>query len=221
LVRKFAHVSDLSARLQLEEQAALERPDPDSHGSEAVNWWSLLKTGFEVLEYEDPHEDPSLRLSGRPWRVLRDGSMRIPVFRKRNGKPELKGQHYARMAAYCHLVEVAEDKSAPYGIVLFADGYSGVTVPNSDNNAELFFDGLKRARQTIRSLRADPQGPDEPHDTGRCLRCPHGYPTVCKQSEAKRPTQGTNGRLYRSPCGERFDWVPPHEVAAEKGICTL
>ena len=102
--------------------------DGRSQGFDRVHtvlWVAVRKSGFDSLEYEDPHEDPVWRVVGGPWRVLQDGPRLIPVFRKRRGKPELNRQQVARMAAYCHLMEVAEQALSPYAVVLFDDGYEG------------------------------------------------------------------------------------------------
>ena len=126
----------LYRRLRESRDAQAARPIEDYELPQPVNWWRLVKSGFTPVEYEDPHEDPQLRLAGRPWRVLHDGSLRIPVFRKWQGKTELGDQQVARVVAYCHLIETAEGGTSPYGVVLFGDAsWFNVTV------ARLYKDG--------------------------------------------------------------------------------
>ena len=188
-----------------------------------MNWWSLLKCGFEPHEYFDPHEDLSWRLSGHPWRVLHKGSLRIPVFRKRRGDRGLHQQHLARMAAYCHLIETAEGHAAPYGIILFGSDYDGVTVPNTEANRHVLRTGLLEARQVIESNQ--PAAPP----SSWCQRCPNGWPKVYRRRKTDTRlggqewppvlTRGVDGRKYHSACGDRFGDVPRHERAKEKGLC--
>jgi hypothetical protein len=152
LLLLFRDVVKLSASLRAAQAAATKEPDPDATRSEPVNWWSLLKSGFTPVEYEDPHEDMSWHLAGKPWRVLHKGSQRIPVFRKRSGKAEVYLQHIVRLTAYCHVVEKAEGNSAPYGVILFRDGYDGVTIPNSAENRELLCRELAEARRLLEAV---------------------------------------------------------------------
>ena len=155
LIQKLRNVAELSRRLRAAQDAVPSEPSAESTELQPVNWWSLLKAGFSSVEYEDAHEDPALRFSGKPWRVLHKGSLRIPVFRKRAGKPELHQQQLARMAAYCHLIVQAEGSHSPYGIVLFDDGYDGVTVPFTRENRELFQRTLRRARELFAAIAAN------------------------------------------------------------------
>ena len=218
LIEKSELIDDLKRRLELEDQAAQNRPDPQATYPQEINWWSLLKSGFEALEYEDPHKDPKLRVSGRPWRVLRDGSTRIPVFRKSRGEARLWTQHYVRIAAYCHLVECMEGGSVPYGIVIFEDGYSGVTVPNTEQGRWPFWEGLELARRMLKDLSQFPPGPPEPRYSGKCSNCPLGSPRQCRRQKATFPARASNGKYYRSDCGDRFQWIPPHEWAFKRRL---
>ena len=227
LYRKLCEVVELSRRLRAAHAALPEEPNPDSTQMQPVNWWSLLKAGFSSVEYEDSHEDPDRHFSGRPWRVLHKGSLRVPVFRKRSGKHEVRRQHVVRMAAYCHLLETCEGGQSPYGIVLFGDGYEGLTVPCSGENREAFAQSLDNARTLIEAVRSGGLMPDTPPGN-TCCACPLGRPRVHRpgmtdthlngKQVAPFRTRGADQRLYHSPCGDRFDWVPPHESALEKGL---
>jgi len=229
LIRKFRVIAELSQRRDAALHAAARTPDPRADYSQPVNWWELLKAGFTPVEYEDPHRDLERRLAGKPWRVLHRGSLRIPVFRKRHGKPRLAPQHFMRMVAYCQLIEVAEGGEAPFGIVLFGDGYDGATVPNLPAHQQVFEDLLVKARQVIRVVKEAQVSPDPPADRKPCEACPIGRPRTHRpgitdtvlEGRALKPylTEGEDQRLYHSPCGDRFHWVPRHDRARAKGLC--
>ena len=224
---RFCDVATLQKRLRAAIDAQPNAPDATLMTTQPVNWWSLRKAGFSVLRPEDAYCDSDLRLSGRPWRILQKGSLRIPVFRKRSGENALYPQHRVRMAAYCNLIETCERAESPYGVVLFGDGCDGVTVPHSTGNRQAFHEALLQARQVVESLRSQDPGPDPPRSTA-CRECPLGRPvsyvrgqtSTVMYGDAAKPylTRGSYRRLYHSPCGDRFVWVPPHERAKRKKL---
>lgn len=180
-------------------------PDLDSKEIQPVNWWELLHAGFRSIPYKDNLVDDNWRLAGRPWRVLRRGSERIPVFRKRRGDTKIHRQHIVRMVAYCHLLCVAEAAESPYGIVLFGDSHEGVAIPNSPGMRKVFHDELVDARSVVQWAEED----DEltgPENESRCWRCRLGRPFT------------EDGLSYHSDCGDRYDWIPPHQKAWAKGL---
>ena len=186
-----------------------------------------MKAGFRSIKYQDALTDKDWMLSGRPWRVLRRGSLRIPVFRMLRGEPKLYRQHYARMAAYCHLIEVCEGAESPYGIILFGHTYEGVAVPNSPTTRAAFHDELVKARAVVRKSREDVSFPLAPRGS-QCEHCPLGGPVFIglERRSTRRdeemlpvfPARGRDGRAYHSFCGDRFHWIPPHERAKEKEL---
>ena len=211
----------LRQRLRAARLAKPVDPDPKETRCHGVSWWSLLNGGFESVGYKDTLRDERLRLSGRPWRVLRKGSLRIPVFIVR-GQWQLHRQHFARMAAYCHLLETCEGAESPYGVVLFGDTYEGVTVPNQPSSRKAFHDGLVAARATIRASRRG-HIPRRPANANRCNGCPFGKPFVSRaywfgRANGIYAVRGADGRRYHSACGDRYRWVPPHEKAIQKRL---
>ena len=219
----FTDIITLHRRLRQAIQADAARPIEEYDEPQPVNWWRLIRSGLTPVEYDDPHEDPQLRGAGRPWRVLHDGSLRIPVFRKWSGKHELSDQHLARIAAYCHLIETAEGGRSPYGIVLFGDDVLGMTVPNIERNQNRFHEGLRTERDVTRTKTSAPHLVATP-PTSHCRQCPLGKPrrhrTVSPIADGSSVgdvfrTRAKDGRLYHSPCGDCFRWVPPHAKAAE------
>ena len=209
-------------------------PDERVQDNQLVEWWSLWQAGFESINYKEPLRHDAWRLAGRPWRVLRRGSLRIPVFRKRCsdefGARRLFRQHYARMAAYCHLLEACEGAQSPYGIVLFDDGtYEGVAISKEARGSWVpLRDGLTQARRVIYDSRNCGKDPDPPDQSNLCKGCNWGKPFVHRKGESQhtrfgkplkpRTVEGVDGRPYHSACGDRFRWVPPHAKAFGKEL---
>lgn len=211
--------------------SAIPQEPAESTDNESVNWWDLLAAGFESVVYREPLRDPKLRVAGRPWRVLRKGSLRIPVWRRRGENAadrDLRRQHYARMAAYCHLIEQAEGGRSPYGVVLLGENeYEGITVSNGRGSNTAFHKGLRKARSVV----SEAQSGNEPYppDSRRCWNCPKGKPYSYREGISDARTGRLNSpvnlqrsllddRNYHSECGDRFCWLPPHQRATEKDL---
>jgi hypothetical protein len=173
-------------------------PDPNSSESQKINWWGLLNAGFQPITPQDMYRDEQWHLAGCPWRILVKGNLRIPVFRKRFsdgpiGK-KLFPQHYARMAAYCHLIEKSERASSPYGIILFGKTPQGVTVPYQGREKGTLRRSILDARDTLTRINSN-FIPATPRSLEQCKKCPH--------SKRERFT-------LTSACGMRFSWIPPN-----------
>ncbi len=172
-------------------------PDPNSSESQKVNWWSLLNAGFQSVIPQDMYRDEQWHLAGCPWRILVKGNLRIPVFRKRFSEgpvgKKLFPQHYARMAAYCHLIEKSENASSPYGIILFGKTPKGVTVPYQGRERGTLRRSILDARATLVCIPSN-FVPSMPANLEQCKKCPH----------SKRDYFGA------SACGMRFGWIPPN-----------
>lgn len=227
VIAPMVHHGRRVARLVVRRRQALraEAKEPDFAESErpAVDWWELLAAGFESVAYKESLYDEDIRLGGRPWRVLRRGPLRIPVFRKRQGIARLHEQHIVRMAAYCHLLEVAEGGESPYGVILDGESYRAVALPNHDEARAALREALATARTVMTAARDRGKTPDAPGDKHLCSACPWGRPVVHRPGEtetvvAGRPqrvhaSSGPDGRLYHSRCGDRYGWTPPHSLA--------
>lgn len=214
-------ITILRSRIDAAERALPREPDVAHLVEESFNWWELRKAGYQVDRMPEPMSDPGHGLIGRPWRVLRKGNLRVPVFRKHRGGPTVHSQHRVRIAAYCHLIETCEGSMSPFGLVLFSGTYDVVLVPNNRANTDAFHSTMKRAQAVLYG------------DSGRCLTdpparsacklCPLGMPVPLSavddgSSETKLPlpsypTIGIGGRRFHSQCGDRFRWIPPHEQA--------
>src|SRR5690606_3300342 len=128
-------------------------------------------------------------------------------------------QHFARIAAYCHLIEISQRARSPYGLLLFAGTYEGWALPKNAASLAAFRDGVAEARATIAS-REEP-----PVAAPRCTGCHWGRPVVVKPGERQTKVgnlllpvhskPGKDNRAYHSVCGDRFGWVPPHALATE------
>jgi len=192
-----------------------------------VNWWSLRKAGFDCRKPADPHRDHGMRLVGKPWRVLTKGTtLRIPVIRKHRGERVWRPQHIVRIAAYCRLIETCESGEAPFGVLLFADSYECIIIPN-DSKAKFQFE---KALEDVREFLGINEGgrfiPTEPTDN-RCSGCHWGRPCRYVEGETDTILEGklipplrtkAKNFYFHSPCGDRFRWVPPHEDSVALGI---
>lgn len=220
------------AKLQLRRNAAVQPRERLTiaqliqRGECEVNWWQLRAAGFSLLIPNDSLREHGLNVSGRPFATLQFQSYRIPVVRKHRGKHELRSQQRVRIAAYCRLIETAEGAQSPFGVLLFADSYDVFIVPNSPHNQQTFAESLRQTRELIASaMNGDlPSAPDD----RCCAQCPIGRPKVFRRGKtdahlsvlpgAFTPRNGNDGQVYHSVCGDRFERIPPHEKAHEKGL---
>lgn len=196
---------------------------------EEINWWELLAAGFVSKRYDDDDvlRDDELKLMGKPWRVLARGNFRIPVFLQRRPTDRLYPQHFARIAAYCHLVEYATGFESPYGIVLHAGKFSGFAVPNSLHATAELQRGLDEMRNAVLALKREHRIPAAPA-ASLCKNCPLARPQVYRRGLRqllfgvglrRNPFPVTGGKQkFCSDCGDRFRWIPPHADNVRLGI---
>lgn len=217
----------LGLRLRAARRAVPGEPDLAGAGEQPVDWWALRRAGYEPVKNVEALVDPGLGLAGRPWRVLRLGGRRIPVFRRDDDGP-VKLQHRVRLAAYCHLLETCEGCQAPFGILLNRETRRGVAVLVPPGGAgSVFGVALDRARAAIRDAGAGKK-PPKPRPA-LCRGCPHGRPYRISP-EGDQPftaggiplplvaARGLDGHFYHSHCGDRFGETPPHERAVQLGL---
>ena len=188
-----------------------------------VNWWRLRASRYVAVSCEEPLADEDLRLVGKPWRILRSGSIRIPAVHAT--ADHLKETHVVRVAAYCHLIEACEGAESPFGVVLLGDGHDGLAVALSAARNERFHASLRAFRQVLREAAAG-DDPRPPSSSNVCSECPNGIPIlVCSGVENSfslagsrlpiRAVESSDGLIYHSLCGDRFGWTPPHRGADE------
>ena len=203
-------------------------PPADLTDDTPVRWWELLKAGFESVPYLEPLCDEELALAGKPWRVLKKGSLRIPVIRLpadnyHAGRYWVYEQHRVRLAAYAALLAACEGGQTPYAVVLFGGSYAGVAVPVLPATAVIAkLDELRRGLDLERMGIPTPL----PTNPNVCSGCPLGRPRGVTAAERKdellgrklHVITGPDGRVYHSECGDRFDWTPPHADAIRKRL---
>jgi hypothetical protein len=208
--------------------AADEVPfDPGSVVIREMNWWSLRKAGYDCQRPVEPYVHADQGLCGKPWRVLTKGAMRIPVVRKHRGEPVLRNQHIARIMAYCRLIETCEGASSPFGVLLFGGSYDCVIVPRTPIHVGQLERALEDAQQFMEIYALGRLIPAPPTDN-RCSGCHWGEPrplvrgvseTIVNDTPvAPLTTKAVDKRLYHSPCGDVFRWVPKHELAEQLEI---
>ena len=208
-------------------KATAHRPDPDCPHIQELDWRNIVASGLTIRRPRAAYQYASWKLGGRPWRILEEGDLKIPVFRHGPNWRGLQDQHFVRMAAYCYLLEQKEGFRVPYGVVLLSGTFLAVTVPNTARNHERFRQTLLEARQAARDAGEMNKFPPVPADGHFCAGCRLGAPVlVRKRIEYLRhgmplpvnrsPDQ--NGEMFHSQCGDRFHAIPPHKLAVRKGI---
>ena len=193
-----------------------------------INWWSLRKAGFDCQKPANSLNLFEERLRGKPWRMLiKDTKCRIPVVRKHKGDRTIQRQHIVRIAAYCRLIKAREKGDAPFGVIMFAGSYDCVVIPNTALEQSLLDQKLPEAREFLDQYADSEEWPPPPQDN-RCVRCHLGKPfryvagkTDTKLGDKQLPPFLTNAKdnwPYHCVCGDRFQWVPPHEKAVRLEI---
>lgn len=208
----------LKRRHQARSSRCIE-PDPYCKVMQPVNWFGLLNLGYESIRPQDSLRDSDWRFDGRPWRILRRGALSIPVFRTRSPQENPKEQQIVKIMAYCRLVEECFQNKCPFGIVLTGEDYSGFTVPNLDPFQESFCTSLMALRQLALAADNRSEGLVAPNERA-CVGCPLGEPRPVSLGKrvhrfgapvTVRRLGTSDGKDYHCDCGDRFEWVPPHE----------
>lgn len=219
--KRVNRIAELSEWREAARSASPKEPAPTEQRHQKVNWWEMLSAGFESITSREAYVDSELGLAGRPWRVLRKGSLRIPVIKLKSTEErnDPQPQHAVRIAAYCRLLKLNEGMESPYAILLFGDSWDGLAVANSDALQHLLKEAVKFAREVI----ADPECLGTPSRQPQCKGCEFGRPVVY-HVERGSPWWDDNGKVqgvplgnkvFHSCCGDRFGWTPPHEQAVK------
>lgn len=213
-------------------RAERREPDPTIDRIEPVNWWSLLKAGFDPVAYQRQFRHPHLPLEGSPWRVLERGSLRIPAIKSGarklgDAKHTIYPKHELRLAAYAVLLEATEHVQVPYGLVFPADSHLGLAVPITASMRERVAEQLERANDLlVRSQRGE-SDPRPPQDRNRCASCRLGQPVPLSDSEIRSIKKSRarllvltdkSDRTFHCACGDRFGSAPPHGQIIALGL---
>ncbi len=226
-----ATILQLVARHRAAIKAEAREPDPQVKGIQAVNWWSMLKAGFEPVNYQRPFQHPELPLEGCPWRILERDSQRIPVIRSGadklgNRKGELYPKHRIRLVAYALLLE-AMGHNVPYGLVFPRDSARGLALQITDELREGTACELQKFAAKLHGSQRQHVEPSPPENRKRCENCRHGQPKPIRPSEieiarksGKRVVVLLNGKdkTFHCDCGDRFGTAPPHGTSIRLGL---
>ena len=199
-----------------------------------MDWWSLRKAGFDCQKLEERLEIPGGTLTGNPWRLLSKGNTTtIPVIRRKRGRSEWYPQHEIRLIAYCNLIEKSMGGKSPFGVILFGGTSKCVIIPNSADRQKQTRLAINDIEQWQAIQLLQPSMPLLP--TGnQCAGCELGRPRRYQEGASetvlngktlpacKAPGQGSSDDrsrpMYHSDCGDRFGWVPRHDLAKKLGI---
>lgn len=219
----------LRRRLKLAESAASREPNWDVRQIQSVKWWNLIAAKFESVEYRSAIMDDALQLVGKPWRVLRRGSVHYPVLVIRPGEQQeelrrsgrFSQQQLARIAAYAYLLIRQQNTKSDWAIILFGKTYEGVAIPLNSEIWDQFERSYRVARSRMSEYLRSPIRSPKLSSEQACLHCPFGKPIVFQKENAFANTAITayqtkstvDNRNYHSLCGDRFRWVAPHERA--------
>ena len=228
-------IIDLAIRRRAAIRADARAPEPNITCIERVNWWSMLKAGFEPISYERPFQHYELPLEGSPWRVLQRAGRRIPVIKSGSRKlgdkkGELYPKHQVRLAAYALLLEATPHIDVPYGLVFPVDSPHGLAFPVPaqlrERCAGLLYDFERKLAQS----QHENIQPQLPENRNRCASCDYGrpVPTTARQVDSARKSgqqlvvlQHRSGELYRCECADRFGSAPPHRLTLTKGLTAV
>lgn len=209
----------LLRRRQLALTSRCQEPDPRCIEMQPVNWFGMLHLGFESIRLMDALRDPEWQIEGKPWRILRKGSLSIPVFRTRSPQSKPHHQQIVKIMAYCRLASFCFQVECPYGIILTGDDYSGFAVPNQEQNWARLHKCLIALRQLALASDRQSEG-NVPFDERGCSACPLGAPRLVslgqsvQRFDAPVPVltlRDSDGKLFHTDCGDRFQWKPPHD----------
>jgi hypothetical protein len=179
-------------RLAARRRAALKveqrEPDPNVIGVQPVNWWSMLKAGFESVNYDRPFRHAEMPLEGCPWRVLERDSQRIPIIQSHGKKlgdknGELYRKHRVRLAAYAILLEESTHIEVPFGIALLGNSPHGLAVritPALRTDATRYLHDMLQQLQASQRTHIEPR---LPNNRNCCARCAYGKPVATTETE--------------------------------------
>ena len=219
VLSRLGQILELVRRRRNALKARCAEPNPSSDQLQSVNWFGLLHLGFESVRLKEPLRDTDWKFDGRPWRVLRKGSLTIPVFCTRSAVDQPHDSHRVKIAAYCRLCALAfGDASCPYGIVITGDDHSGFAVPNHPRFRARFHDCLNELRR-LAAMADQRQEGAVAFDSRKCSHCPLARPRLMSRGQRiqrlgrsveAHPVAVTHYGPQHCDCGDRFRWRPPY-----------
>lgn len=208
-------------RLTSAKQTPAEEPTFAEDAATLVDWWGLQAAGFESQSWPASLKSDAWRLAGQPWGVLVRGNQYVPVFFDASDRDRLQKKHYARMAAYCLLLEREAGVESPFGVILRPGKTKVEAIPNTSRAANALADGAEQLRNSLTSVTENRLNVT-PALSHLCADCPFGE---LKPLQELPPLQGGRTRVHAktkhgpqdSICGVRFEWTPPHASAVLNG----
>ncbi len=229
-------IIDLAIRRRAAIRAEAKEPEPNITSIQRVNWWSMLKAGFEPIIYERPFQHPELPLEGSPWRVLQRGSCRIPVIKSgsrqagRARREKLYPKHQVRLVAYALLLESTGHIEVPYGLVFPVDSPHGLAFPITAELRERCIRLLYEFERKLARI-ATRKHPAATARESKSLCEVRLWETDSDNSQRSRNArksgqqlvvlQHRSGELYRCECADRFGSAPPHGLTVRKGLTAV
>lgn len=212
--------AQLWEQLRASELAEPEVPDWSSKSPQTGNWWSIRKSGFESQKCSEAFFDPAWNLSGSPHLLLRCGNVCIPVMRLKvkrlaDGTPILRKQHFARMAAYCHLIKKnLGDVETPCGLFSIRGSYDVLTVPVLPESHTNWKSALNSAREVLAGFRSGhAPAPAEPKLCRSCPHARHRYVEIPTELGGKTfDVHPCADGEFHTCCGDVFRWQTPTKV---------
>ena len=212
--------------------ATAKEPSPRIDAVQEINWWEMIRAGFEPAKYERPFLHPLLPLEGSPWRVLERDSLRIPVIQSHaqrlgNRKGEIFEKHRVRLAAYALLLESIDQVQSPYGLVFLNDDHHGLAVPIKQHDKDNAHESAERFRLLLKQMDAGEAEPARPENESHCRSCPYGQPVPLSDAEESDLIAAgesvliildRSDRRFHSACGDRFRWIPPHASSIRRKL---
>ncbi len=182
----------------------------------AVDWWQLVKV-YSTTNTGMQYTDPTLKLVGKPARILTFHGQRIPVIISGSARQDdVQSTHLLKLAAYCHLIQVVEPQAiSDWGIVIFKDTRRGFAVPIGDRDIDTMRTKLSKFRNVIESERHGEGKPAKGHPLA-CAKCPLNRHRPYRKGKSETVLGGHKLLPYireesnsHCSCGDRFQSLPP------------
>jgi hypothetical protein len=100
-------------------------------------------------------------------------------------------------------------------------------VPFRAADEEALFEALRRAHEVLAASERGLQ-PAPPKSPELCRGCRHGLPKPYRPGRSNHVAQGVSlpvvravdgrDRVFHSPCGDKFQWLPPHELTLARKL---
>ena len=127
-------IIDLAIRRRAAIRAEAREPEPNITSIQRVNWWSMLKAGFEPIIYERPFQHPELRWKARRGACCSGEAAAFPSSNRGAQSLETRRENSTRSIKFawspmpCYSSQRAII-DVPYGLVFPVDSPHGLAFP--------------------------------------------------------------------------------------------